>query len=153
MTAVPHAGEGQVTVRAKPERRKNAKERAKERARAKGKLGAADEAAVTPEVTSPETAGLSTAHPKPEKRKNAKERAKKRSTHQGSDHAGYDGKGDIQGGEEEDQSQSEQGGRQSCVGWPPKFQRRVSRIAPVGTRLRKAAATEDGGDGVFGSFW
>ena len=78
VTAVPRGGDGQVTVRAKPEKRKNAKERAKERARAKGKLGAAEEAAVTPEVTSPETAGLSTAHPKPEKRKNAKERAKEK---------------------------------------------------------------------------
>ncbi len=79
-TAVPRGGEGQVTVRAKPEKRKNAKERAQERARAKGKLGAADVAAVTPEVTSPETVGLSTAHPKPEKRKNAKERAKEKYT-------------------------------------------------------------------------
>jgi len=80
VTAVPRGGEGQVTVRAKPEKRKNAKERAKDRARAKGKLGATEEAAVTPEVTSPETAGLSTAHPKPEKRKNAKERAKEKYT-------------------------------------------------------------------------
>ena len=69
-----------MTVRAKPEKRKNAKEWAKDRARAKGKLGATEEAAVTPEVTSPETAGLSTAHPKPEKRKNAKERAKEKYT-------------------------------------------------------------------------
>jgi hypothetical protein len=71
---------GQVTVRAKPEKRKNAKERAKERARAKGKLGATEEAAVTPEVTSSETTSLATAHPKPEKRKNAKERAKEKYT-------------------------------------------------------------------------
>ncbi len=78
VTAVPRGGDGQVTVRAKPEKRKNAKERAKERARAKGKLGATEEVAVTPEATSPETAGLSTAHPKPEKRKNAKERAKEK---------------------------------------------------------------------------
>lgn len=78
VTAAPRGGDGQVTVRAKPEKRKNAKEKAKDRARAKGKLGTAEEAAVTPEVTSPETAGLSTAHPKPEKRKNAKERAKEK---------------------------------------------------------------------------
>jgi hypothetical protein len=71
---------GQVTVRAKPEKRKNAKERAKERARAKGKLGATEEAAVAPEATSPASAGLATAHPKPEKRKNAKERAKEKYT-------------------------------------------------------------------------
>jgi hypothetical protein len=70
--AVAREAESLVTVRAKPEKRKNAKERAKERARAKGKLGAADVATVAPEVTSPET-GLSTAHPKPEKRKNARE--------------------------------------------------------------------------------
>jgi hypothetical protein len=70
---------GQVTVRPKPEKRKNAKERAKERARAKGKLAAVDEAA--PEVTSPAPAShLATAHPKPEKRKNAKERAKEKYT-------------------------------------------------------------------------
>ena len=80
VTAAPRGGDGQVTVRAKPEKRKNAKERAKDRARAKGKLGATEEAAVTPEVTSSETAGLSTAHPKPEKRKNAKERAKEKYT-------------------------------------------------------------------------
>ena len=84
VTAVPRAGDGQVTVRPKPEKRKNAKERAKERARAKGKLGATDDAAaVTPEVTSPALAGLgstnlATAHPKPEKRKNARERAKEK---------------------------------------------------------------------------
>ena len=76
--AVPRGGDGQVTVRPKPEKRKNAKERAKERARANGKLGAAEEAAVNSEVTSPPTTSLATAHPKPEKRKNAKERAKEK---------------------------------------------------------------------------
>lgn len=79
VTAVPRGGEGQVTVRPKPEKRKNAKERAKERAQAKGKLASADDAAaVTLEVTSPATTSLATAHPKPEKRKNAKERAKEK---------------------------------------------------------------------------
>jgi hypothetical protein len=80
VTAAPRGGEGQVTVRAKPEKRKNAQERAKDRARAKGKLGATEEAAVAPEATSPASAGLATAHPKPEKRKNAKERAKEKYT-------------------------------------------------------------------------
>ena len=62
-----------MTVRPKPEKRLNAKDRAKAR-RAKDKPEAAEEvAAVTPEVS-----GLSTAHPKPEKRKNAKERAKEK---------------------------------------------------------------------------
>jgi hypothetical protein len=32
---------------------------------------------------------------------------------------------------------------------PHQFSRRVARIAPVGTRLRKAAATEDGGEARF----
>ena len=76
--AVAREAESLVTVRAKPEKRKNAKERAKERAGAKGKLEAVDVATVTAEVTAPETAGLATAHPKPEKRKNAKERAKEK---------------------------------------------------------------------------
>ena len=61
-----------VTVRPKPEKRKNAKERAKDK---RTKPEAAEEAAVTPEVN-----GLSTAHPKPQKRKNAKERAKEKYT-------------------------------------------------------------------------
>jgi hypothetical protein len=74
-TAAPREADGLVTVRAKPEKRKNAQERAKERAknRSKDKLDAAEVAAVIPEVS-----GLSTAHPKPEKRKNAKERAKEK---------------------------------------------------------------------------
>jgi len=80
VTAAPREGDGLVTVRAKPEKRKNAKERAKERARAKGRLELTEVVAVTPEVTSPETAILATAHPKPEKRKNAKERAKEKYT-------------------------------------------------------------------------
>ena len=63
---------GLVTVRAKPEKRLNAKDRAKAR-REKDKPEAADDVAVTPKVN-----GLSTAHPKPEKRKNAKERAKEK---------------------------------------------------------------------------
>jgi hypothetical protein len=37
------------------------------------------------------------------------------------------------------------------VSGPPEFASLSKRIAPVGTRLRKAAATEDGGEGVFGS--
>ena len=62
-----------VTVRAKPEKRLNAKDRAKAR-RTKNKPEAGEEAvAVTPEAS-----GLSTAHPKPAKRKNAKERAKEK---------------------------------------------------------------------------
>jgi hypothetical protein len=66
---------GLVTVRAKPEKRLNAKDRAKAR-RMKGQPEATDEAvAVTP---TPAVSGLSTAHPKPEKRKNAKERAKEK---------------------------------------------------------------------------
>jgi hypothetical protein len=62
-----------VTVRAKPEKRKNAQQRAKERndERNKDRTEAVEVAAVVPEV-----GGLSTAHPKPEKRLNAKERAK-----------------------------------------------------------------------------
>jgi hypothetical protein len=62
-----------VTVRAKPEKRKNARERAKERNDERNKDGtkAVEVAAVVPEIS-----GLSTAHPKPEKRLNAKERAK-----------------------------------------------------------------------------
>ena len=60
-----------VTVRAKPEKRKNAKERAKERndERNKDRTESVEVAAVVPEIS-----GLS--HPKPEKRLNAKERAK-----------------------------------------------------------------------------
>ena len=68
-------GSSLVTVRAKPEKRKNAKERSKERFkdRKKDNQETAEVAAVIPEVS-----GLSTAHPKPEKRKNAKERAKEK---------------------------------------------------------------------------
>jgi hypothetical protein len=72
-------GNGLVTVRAKPEKRKNARQRAKERneqrnaERNKDRMEAADPVAAVAEV-----AGLSTAHPKPEKRKNAKERAKEK---------------------------------------------------------------------------
>jgi len=61
-----------VTVRAKPEKRLNAKDRAKAR-RTKNKPEAGEAVAVTPEAS-----GLSTAHPKPAKRKNAKERAKEK---------------------------------------------------------------------------
>lgn len=64
---------GLVTVRPKPEKRLNAKDRAKAR-RAKDKPEAAEEVA----AVAPEVGGLSTAHPKPEKRKNAKERAKEK---------------------------------------------------------------------------
>ena len=64
---------GLVTVRAKPEKRLNAKDRARAR-RDKNKPEAAEE---TPAATT-EVGGLSTAHPKPEKRKNAKERAKEK---------------------------------------------------------------------------
>jgi hypothetical protein len=72
-SAAPREAGGLVTVRAKPEKRKNAQQRAKERneERNKDRTEVADVAAVVPEV-----GGLSTAHPKPEKRKNAKERAK-----------------------------------------------------------------------------
>jgi hypothetical protein len=64
---------GLVTVRAKPEKRKNAQQRAKERhdERNKARTEVVDVPAAVPEVS-----GLSTAHPKPEKRLNAKERAK-----------------------------------------------------------------------------
>jgi hypothetical protein len=73
--AVMRDGSDLVTVRAKPEKRLNAKDRAKAR-RAKNRPEVAEEAAaVTP---APEASGLSTAHPKPEKRKNAKERAKEK---------------------------------------------------------------------------
>ena len=73
--AVTRETGGLVTVRAKPEKRKNAQQRAKERndERNKDRTESADVAAVTPE-----TGGLSTAHPKPEKRKNARERAKEK---------------------------------------------------------------------------
>jgi hypothetical protein len=70
---------GLVTVRAKPEKRKNARQRAKEQnaqrnaERNKDRTEAVDQVTVIPEV-----AGLSTAHPKPEKRKNAKARAKEK---------------------------------------------------------------------------
>jgi hypothetical protein len=66
---------GLVTVRAKPEKRKNAQQRAKERneERNKDRTQAVEVAAVVPEA-----GGLSTAHPKPEKRKNAKERAQEK---------------------------------------------------------------------------
>ena len=76
---VTREADGLVTVRAKPEKRKNAQQRAKERneqrnaERNKDRMEAADPVAAVPEVT-----GLSTAHPKPEKRKNAKERAKEK---------------------------------------------------------------------------
>jgi hypothetical protein len=63
-----------VTVRAKPEKRLNAKDRAKAR-RGKGKAEAVDETAAKPETASSAAGGLSTAHPKPDKRKKAKERA------------------------------------------------------------------------------
>jgi len=77
VTADTRAAAGLVTVRPKPEKRKNAKERAKERAKekAKDKPEATEVAAVNPEAV-----GLATAHPKPEKRKNAKERAKEKYT-------------------------------------------------------------------------
>jgi hypothetical protein len=73
VTADTRAAAGLVTVRPKPEKRKNAKERAKEKA--KDKPEATEVAAVNPEAV-----GLATAHPKPEKRKNAKERAKEKYT-------------------------------------------------------------------------
>ena len=73
VTADTRAAAGLVTVRPKPEKRKNAKERAKEKA--KDKPEAAEAVAVTPQAV-----GLATAHPKPEKRKNAKERAKEKYT-------------------------------------------------------------------------
>ena len=75
--AVTRETGGLVTVRAKPEKRKNAQQRAKERneERNKDRTEAAEVAAVIPEA-----GGLSTAHPKPEKRKNAKERAKEKYT-------------------------------------------------------------------------
>jgi hypothetical protein len=66
-----------VTVRAKPEKRLNAKDRAKAR-RAKDKSEGAEGGAVAPATANPEATSLSTAHPKPEKRKNAKERAKEK---------------------------------------------------------------------------
>jgi hypothetical protein len=74
-SAAPREAGGLVTVRAKPEKRKNAQQRAKERneERNKDRTEVADVAAVVPEV-----GGLSTAHPKPEKRKNAKERAQEK---------------------------------------------------------------------------
>jgi hypothetical protein len=70
---VAHEANGLVTVRAKPEKRKNAQQRAKERneERNKDRTEAVEVTAVVPEAS-----GLSTAHPKPEKRLNAKERAK-----------------------------------------------------------------------------
>ena len=50
VTAVPRERDGQVTVRAKPEKRKNAKERAKEKyAKKYGKKGAED--GTTPDTT------------------------------------------------------------------------------------------------------
>ncbi len=64
---------GLVTVRPKPEKRLNAKDRAKAR-RAKDRPEGAEEVV----VVTPEAGGLSTAHPKPEKRKNAKERAREK---------------------------------------------------------------------------
>jgi hypothetical protein len=67
---------GLVTVRAKPEKRLNARDRAMAK-REKDKPEAAEVSVVTPEAANP-VAGLSTAHPKPEKRKNAKERAKEK---------------------------------------------------------------------------
>ena len=73
VTADTRAAAGLVTVRPKPEKRKNAKERAKERATDKPE--AADVTAIVAEEV-----GLATAHPKPEKRKNAKERAKEKYT-------------------------------------------------------------------------
>ena len=75
--AVTRETGGLVTVRAKPEKRKNAQQRAKERTeeRNKDRTETAEVAAVIPEA-----GGLSTAHPKPEKRKNAKEKAKEKYT-------------------------------------------------------------------------
>ena len=71
VTAVTREAAGLVTVRPKPEKRKNAKERAKEKA--KDKPEATEVVAVTPQAV-----GLATAHPKPAKHKNAKERAKEK---------------------------------------------------------------------------
>jgi hypothetical protein len=69
--AVASPAGGLVTVRAKPEKRKNAKERAKERKQGKPE-------AVEVEAVTAEASVLPTAHPKPEKRKNARERAKEK---------------------------------------------------------------------------
>ena len=77
-TAVAPQAAGLVTVRAKPEKRKNAKERARDKF--KDKPEAAEVAAVTPEAASPQEASLAMAHPKPERRKNAKERAREKYT-------------------------------------------------------------------------
>lgn len=63
------AAAGRVTVRPKPEKRKNFKERAKDRT--KGKADVADMPAVPAQA-----AASAIAYPKPEKRKNFKERAK-----------------------------------------------------------------------------
>jgi hypothetical protein len=73
VTAKTRKASGLVTVRPKPEKRKNAQQRAKERneERNKDKVDVAEMTAAASEA-----AGLATAHPKPEKRKNAKERAK-----------------------------------------------------------------------------
>ena len=77
-SAKPETNAEFVTVRPKPEKRKNAKERAQERNKKKDRSEATDVSAVMPEAVSPEATSLSTAHPKPEKRKNAKERAKEK---------------------------------------------------------------------------
>jgi hypothetical protein len=87
-TAIPRPGEGLVTVRAKPEKRKNYKERAKEKSKASftdrvndGQPASADAATSDGEAVDAIAAtsvsdGQAMAHPKPEKRKNYKERAK-----------------------------------------------------------------------------
>jgi hypothetical protein len=72
-----------VTVRAKPEKRKNAQQRAKERNERRNAERNMQPTTDKPDaaegtVASAVTGGLATAHPKPEKRKNAKERAKEK---------------------------------------------------------------------------
>jgi len=72
---VRREADGLVTVRPKPEKRKNAQERAKERAKERGR----DKVEATEVVAlAPATVESAMAHPKPEKRKNAKERAKEK---------------------------------------------------------------------------
>ncbi len=90
---------------------------------------------------------MSTAHPKPEKRKNAKERAKEKyakdDTKDGTT-PDMTAKAKSKVATKAKKGKAKQGGRK-----PPEFEYPSNRIAPIGTRLRKAAATEDGGEGVF----
>ena len=118
-TAAPRQADGLVTVRPKPEKRKNYKERAKERAKEKY-AKKSTEGGTTPDTT-----------------------AKAKSKVQ----AKVKDKVDAKAAAKQPRPCPRRPGRPNRrPAQPLEFECCVPQFAPVGTRLRKAAATEDGGE-------